>query len=87
MKTSTSCIADKYGSFDNIRDAKEACTVDPNCAAIYDNYCDTSYVELCPRGFTEQQSSPSGSCLFMKPRKESPEVFMIFFYVCAFSSA
>ena len=66
MKTSTSCIADRYGSFNNIRDAKEACTVDPNCAAIYDNNCDGNTVYLCSSNYTEQVSGV-GSCLFVKP--------------------
>ena len=47
-------------------EAKEACTSDSNCSAIYDNSCDGNQVYLCPSNYNEQVSEV-GSCIFMKP--------------------
>ena len=65
-KTSTHCGYDNYGNYNTVFEAEEACTWDPNCAAIYDNNCDGNTVYLCPSNYTEQVSGV-GSCLFVKP--------------------
>ena len=62
MGSPKQCKGDRYGHFNHTRDAKKACSVDPNCAAIYDNYCDIHFVELCPRGYVEEASLADGSC-------------------------
>ena len=61
----THCDDDNYGYYQNVEEAKEACSNDSNCAAIYDNSCDDHGVSLCPLGYTEKQSS--SSCLYIKP--------------------
>ena len=61
----THCDDDNYGYYENVEEAKEACSKDSNCAAIYDNSCDDHGVSLCPLGYTEKQSS--SSCLYIKP--------------------
>ena len=43
------CEDSKYGSFSNIKDAKQACKEDKNCTAIYDIWCGNGSVyHLCP---------------------------------------
>ena len=64
-KVLTHCDDDNYGYYENVEEAKEACSNDSNCAAIYDNYCDDHVVQLCPSGYTEKASS--ASCLHIKP--------------------
>ena len=64
----THCDDDKYGQYETLREAKQACEKDSNCAAIYDHSCSSNDDEgfyLCPLGYTEKESS--WSCLYIKP--------------------
>ena len=62
----TSCSDDNYGHelYYNVAEAQEACSSDPNCAAVYDNNCDNVIASLCPLGFTPKRSS--GECTYPK---------------------
>ena len=67
-KVLTHCDDDKYGQYETLREAKQACEKDSNCAAIYDHSCSSNDDEgfyLCPLGYTEKESS--WSCLYIKP--------------------
>ena len=64
-KALTHCDGDKYGRYETILEAKQACVKDSNCGAIYDNSCDNQDFSLCRLGYTEKSSS--SSCLYIKP--------------------
>ena len=64
-KALSHCFKDSYGSYGNFEEALEACKTDPNCAAIYDDFCDNQDFALCPLGYTVQEAPRS--CLHMKP--------------------
>ena len=52
-------------TYSSLRDAKDACKFDSNCAAIYDVSCDNIDFKLCPKGF-QKGSSSSKSCIYNK---------------------
>ena len=62
----TSCSDDNYSHelYWNVAEAQEACSSDPNCAAVYDNNCNDLIASLCPLGFTPTRSS--GECTYPK---------------------
>ena len=64
----TYCVQD-YGNFETFKEAKEACSSDANCNAIYDHHCDNDddFV-LCAKN-TELKMSVMGSCVY--PKKKS----------------
>ena len=64
----TYCIQD-YGTFETFDEAKEACSSDPNCNAIYDHNCDNDddFV-LCAKN-TELKMSTIGSCIYPKKKR------------------
>ena len=67
-KVLTHCDDVKYGQYETLREAKQACEKDSNCAAIYDHSCSSNDDEgfyLCPLGYTEKESS-AGSCLYIE---------------------
>ena len=61
-KVLTHCRDDFYDYYKNLEEAKEACTKDSNCAAIYDDSCDNDDFLLCQLGYTEDVSP--NSCLY-----------------------
>ena len=63
-KVLTHCRHDYYDYYKNLEEAKEACTKDSNCAAIFDDSCDNFKFFLCPLGYTEKVSA--NSCLYIK---------------------
>ena len=68
-KTSTHCVvADRLFHYDSVRQAKNACSIDPNCGAVYDEDCKHKKVWLCSVGYSEEVAT-TGSCLFEKPGK------------------
>ena len=60
------CNDVKYNTYNTQLAAKEACTLDSNCAGVYDNGCDEGAgdVYLCPVGTT--YASSSSSCILEK---------------------
>lgn len=62
------CWHEKHTSrtFKNVLEAKIACSLDANCAAVYDRGCDnqSNDVYMCRRGFTQYTSG--SSCLYIK---------------------
>ena len=60
------CNPDKYGIYNSTEDAMDACSVDSNCQAVYDQHCDESLnnVYLCPIG-SSYINAPS-SCIYEK---------------------
>ena len=61
------CLSDKYGIYNSTEDAMDACSVDSNCQAVYDQHCDESLnnVYLCPIG-SSYATSATSSCIYEK---------------------
>ena len=61
------CNQHKYGEFDQLEDAKEACDEDANCASIYDVSCgDENTFHLCPNGEDVLNESWFNDCVHDK---------------------
>ena len=56
--------SDVYGVYNNIADAKVACSDDTLCGKVCDKYCDESVITLCTKGSSETPSTQLGSCLY-----------------------
>ena len=63
-KTETYC-GDYYGHYTNELEAKDACLMDSDCYAIYQEGCNGNEFRLCRLGDMEKVSS-TGSCILMK---------------------
>ena len=76
------CLGEHYGHFSSVRDAVLACSLDPECGAVYDQQCDGSGADvyLCPKRESYQYeregfeyatplhaASGRGSCLYFRP--------------------
>jgi len=42
------CDADKYGSYETLEEAKDACSADKHCKGVYDDDCNGNQFYLCP---------------------------------------
>ena len=61
------CNQHKYGEFDQLEDAKEACDEDENCSSIYDVSCgDENTFYLCPNGEDVLNESWFNDCVHDK---------------------
>ena len=64
-------VADIYGSYGNVIDAKKACEADPNCGKVCDKYCNGVTLTLCTKG-SDVIDSPDGTsigaCLYVHDR-------------------
>ena len=60
-----------YGRYNNVLEAQNACTLDPNCTAITDFSCNNNDVSLCPVNYIEHELTRpfhnQTACLFIKP--------------------
>ena len=65
------CSKDRYGSFGTIQSAKDACSKDINCRAVFDNQCDEGHnspgdIHLCP--ISTLYWFEEADCIFQKNR-------------------
>ena len=60
-----SCLNDKYGNYDSLQAAKDACKKDANCFYVYDEFCDNiGPIHLCQKNVTLLKSATSKSCVY-----------------------
>ena len=68
IKQDGHCNNHKYGSFQNVQDAKDACSNDNSCKGVYDSGCDNGRggqrIYLCELGYEYKTSS--SSCIYDK---------------------
>ena len=81
----THCNHDKIENttYNTFHDAKEACDLNANCGAIYDDNCDGLNLQLCQLGYEPSASNQAASCVYDKPvgKKKNKIFFRLFFFL------
>ena len=60
------CWDDKYETYDTVKLAQQACSIDNNCQGVYDAGCnaEANDIYLCPKAATYGTSG--SSCIYQK---------------------
>lgn len=63
------CYHDKYGTYDTLKDAQQACSIDDNCQGVLPAlvcYPLAGRIYLCPKTATYEDDDDNVSCIYHK---------------------